>query len=71
MQLQLLILLGIVLPLVGGIDGMAVVFLLAARRGGWNRPAPRHLVLSTVCGALLGTVVPVLLYFSDGTLWVR
>ncbi len=70
-EIRLLVLLGIVLPIVGGIGGMAVGFVLAARRAGWNRPAPRHLVLSTVLGALLGIVVPVLAYFTDGTLWVK
>jgi hypothetical protein len=68
---RLLVLLGIVLPIVGGIGGRAVGFVLAARRAGWNRSAPRHLVLSTVVGALLGIIVPVLAYFTDGTLWVK
>jgi hypothetical protein len=70
-EIRLLVLLGIVLPIVGGIGGTTVGFVLVARRGGWKQPAPRYLVLSTVYGALLGIVVPVLLYFSDGTLWVK
>jgi hypothetical protein len=70
-EIRLLVLLGIVLPIVGGIGGMAVAFVSAARRTGWNRSAPRHLVLSTVCGALLGVIIPALLYLSDGTLWIR
>ncbi len=70
-EIRLLVLLGIVLPIVGGIGGMAVAFVSAARRTGWNRSAPRHLVLSTVCGALLGVIILALLYLSDGTLWIR
>jgi ammonia channel protein AmtB len=70
-EIRLLVLLGIVLPIVGGIGGMAVGFVLAARRAGWSRSAPRHLVLSAVLGALWGIAVPVLAYFTDRTLCVK
>jgi hypothetical protein len=70
-EIRLLILLGIVLPIVGGIGGTAVAFVSAARRTGRNRSAPRHLVLSTVVGALLGFIVPILAYVTDGTPWIK
>ena len=61
MQLSTIIFLGIVLPVVGGFGGIAVGFLVAARRGGWGQAVPRPVIFSAAVGVLLGLAVPVLL----------
>jgi hypothetical protein len=60
----MLLLLGIVLPVVAGLGGIAVGFLVAARRGGWGQAVPRPVVFAAALGMLLGLAVPALLSFS-------
>jgi hypothetical protein len=63
MQVSTLVLLGIALPAVGGLGGIAIGFLVAARRGGWKQTVPRSVIFSAVLGILLGLAVPAALSF--------
>jgi hypothetical protein len=64
MQFSILVLLGIALPVVGGLGGIAIGFLVAARRGGWKQAVPQSVIFSAVLGMLLGLALPAALSFS-------